>query len=130
MTKENRILTQSFFSQPTQKSLTPFIDIYELEDSVIVLADMPGISIEGTDIAVVKNQLTIRGRCAGRGDGSPLIRQCPRYDYYRAFKLSDAIDTQGIKAEMKDGVLTLTLPKKRTSQPVEVPISTVNGQTP
>ena len=119
------MLSRNFIIQLTQKSLTPFIDIYDLTDRVIVFADMPGVCIEATDISVVKNQLTIRGRCTGGRDGRPLIQQCPRYDYYRMFQLSDAIDTEGIEAEMKNGTLTLMLPKKMVAQATAIPISTV-----
>lgn len=119
------MLSRNFIIQSTQTSLTPFIDIYDLEDKIIILADMPGVSIESTDISVVKNQLTIRGKCSGSREGRPLIRQCPYYDYYRMFQLSDAIDTEGIETEMKNGTLTLMLPKKRLAQPTSIPISPV-----
>ena len=119
------MLSRKLIIQSTQKWLTPFTDIYDLEDRVIVLADMPGVSIESTDIRVEKNQLIIHGGCSRGKDGRPLIRQCPRYDYYRMFQLSEAIDPEGIKAEMKNGTLTLMLPKKRLTQSTSIPISTV-----
>ena len=112
----------SISSQSAPRWLTPFIDIYELEDKVIVLADMPGVAREDVDIHTVGNQLTIRGQCS-RQEGIRLIRECPYCDYHRSLNLSDAIDTERIQAQMRDGVLTLTFPKKPLSQPIEVPIT-------
>ena len=117
------MFTFNFSTQPAQRSLTPFVDIYDLPDSVMVFADMPGVSKEGVDVRVVDNQLMIRGQTPARTDGVCLIGECAHYDYYRAMRVSNVIDAENIQAEMKDGVLTLTLPKQESAQPVEVPIS-------
>ena len=123
------MLAFNLLSQPAQQGLTPFIDVYEMEDNVILLADMPGVSREEVDISVVDNRLTIRGRCMGlmnqnlTVDGLRLAHECPHCDYYRVLKVSDVIDTEGIQARMQDGVLTLTLPKRKVVQTVEIPIS-------
>lgn len=114
-------------SQPTQHCLTPFIDIYDLEDKVIVLADMPGVSKEGLDVRADENQLTIHGRCSWEQkphvDALRLVRECPNCDYYRVIKLSRVIDIEKIQAQIEDGILTLTLPKKQSAKSIEIPIS-------
>ena len=125
------MLTFNLSPQPGKQSLTPFIDIYDLEDSVIVLADMPGVSKENTDLSVVTNQVTIHGQCSreladsqsSTTDAISLVRECPHCDYYRVLELSDTINANEIEAQMKDGVLTLILPKKRATQSIEIPIS-------
>ena len=117
------MLTFNLSTQPVRQSLTPFVDIYELPNRVIVFADMPGVSKEGVEVRVVENQLTIRGQCPTRTDGVCLLGECAHYDYYRAMKLSDAIDAGNIQAEMQDGVLTPTLPKRRVDESLEAPIS-------
>jgi HSP20 family molecular chaperone IbpA len=127
MAKRGEIAMLTFRTpyQPAQLTLTPYIDIYELPDKVIVLVDMPNVSKEEAEVKVENNDvLTIRGRCrqenaTGR---TRLIRECPRCDYYRALKLSRAIDVNHIEAEIKDGVLTITLPKNSSAQPIDVPI--------
>ena len=121
------MLAFNLSSQLARQSLTPFVDIYELPDAVIVLADMPGVSKAGVDISVVNNRLVIRGQRATRTDGVCLIGECAHYDYYRTMKLSDALDTENIQTEMMDGVLTLTLSKRRLSESVEMPISIEDG---
>ena len=117
------MLTLNLSTQSARQSLTPFIDIYELSNCVIVLADMPGVSKTGVDIRIVDNQLMIRGQSPTRMDGVCLIGECAYYDYYRVMKLSDTIDAENIQVEMKDGILTLTLPKRRLGRSIETPIS-------
>ncbi len=117
------MLTFNLSREPARQSLTPFVDIYELPNRVVVLADMPGVSKAGVDIRVIDNRLMIRGQCPMRRDGVCLIGECAHYDYYRSIKLSAAIDAENIQAEMKDGVLTSILPKRRLGRSVEASIS-------
>ena len=120
------MLAFNLSTQLTRQSLTPFVDIYELPNAVIVLADMPGVSKTGVEIRVVDNQLIIHGQCTARTEGVCLIGECAHYDYYRTIRLSDALDAENIQREMMDGVLTLTLPKRRLSESVEMLISIEN----
>jgi HSP20 family protein len=92
---------------------TPNVDIVERKDDILLLADMPAADESSIDITLDKNVLTIYGRVdfmppenmrliqAGYGIG----------DYQRSFTLSDEIDRDKIKAKMKNGVLSLVLPK-------------------
>ena len=118
------MFTLNLPNQTTLPTLTPFIDIFELADKVFVFVDMPGVAKEETEVKVAGENLTIRGRHqrVSTPTGVRLIRECPQCDYYRALKLSDAIDVKGVEAEIKDGVLTIVLPKKQGAQPIDVPI--------
>lgn len=122
------MLTFNPSTQPARQSLTPFVDIYELPNYVIVLADMPGVSKTGADIRTVDNQLMIRGQCHTRTDGVCLIGECAHYDYYRAMKLPDTVDADNVQAEMKDGILTLTFPKRRPGESIETLIFIEDGR--
>jgi len=95
-----------------KRYLTPPVDIYETKAEVAIIADMPGTSKDSIDVNVVDNRLTIEGHFQADCQGTRLIRECPNNDYYRAFKLSNAIDVDNIKAKISDGVLKVILPKK------------------
>lgn len=91
----------------------PRTDIYETEDHVTVLAEMPGVGPGDIDIKLERGVLTIRGR----GQSSThegyrrIYAEHDDGDYERAFTLSESIDRESIKARQKDGLLILELPK-------------------
>jgi HSP20 family molecular chaperone IbpA len=96
----------------------PPADIYETKDSIVVLAEMPGVSPEGVDISLERRVLTIRGRSAAN-DHSGYQRVYNEYadgDYERVFTLSENIDRDRIEATLKDGVLRLVLPKAEAAK--------------
>ena len=92
---------------------TPRVDLVESADSVVLYADMPGVSAESVDITLDKNVLTINGTVSAPTlEGYRLIHREYRPGVYsRQFSLSDGIDTANIAAEMNHGVLRLVLPK-------------------
>ena len=106
----------------TRQHLTPPADIYETEDEVVVVADMPGVPKENMEVNAVGSRLTISGHVKPGWSGRKLIKECPHYDYYRAFTLSEAIDVENIKATMVDGILTLNLPKRPSAKEYRIPI--------
>jgi HSP20 family protein len=98
----------------------PALDIRELENELVILADMPGVPMENVEIDLNGNQLTIRGRTAqtnGNGNGRVPWSEYREGDYYRQFTLSRAIDREKIEAMMKDGVLKVVLPKADILKP-------------
>lgn len=97
----------------TRRVYIPRVDIYETDDSVVLLADMPGVAQEQVDITLEKNILTIVGYVdATQRDGYGLsYSEYSEGDYERTFALSDEVDRNRIEATMKDGVLRLILPK-------------------
>ena len=90
----------------------PNVDIYEDVEGVRMLADMPGVDERSVDVTIENNVLTIEGKARLDGpDGYELMGQ--EYGvgrYRRDFTLSDAVDTEGIKARVRHGVLEVTLP--------------------
>jgi HSP20 family protein len=91
----------------------PPTDIYETETEIFVVADMPGVKPEGVTVELEGRTLTITGAPAEHGTvgGEPVRLEYRPGGYGRAFTVSDAIDRERIRASMKDGVLTLVLPK-------------------
>ena len=91
----------------------PRADIYETDDEIVVLADVPGVDENSIDITLEKNILTIN---AYVNDGQPddyslAFAEYAVGDYNRSFKLSDEIDREGIEANVRNGELRLRLPK-------------------
>ena len=100
----------------------PAADIYETGDSLVVLAEMPGVAPDGIDITLERRVLTIRGRSAAN-DYAGYQRVYNEYadgDYERVFTLSENIDRDRIEATLKDGVLHLVLPKAESAKPRKI----------
>lgn len=91
----------------------PRADIFETEEQVTVIADMPGVDENSVDILLEKNTLTIRGVVEPENhEGYTLsYAEYGVGDYERSFVLSNEIDRDKIEAAMKNGVLRLVLPK-------------------
>ena len=104
----------------------PRTDVYETDDAIHVVCDVPGVAEDSIDITLENNVLTINGYVkAQRSDGYQLSYAEYRVgDYQRRFTLSDEIDKDGIEASLKDGVLRLRLPKaKPASRKIKVTAS-------
>jgi len=103
---------------PNRPVFVPPSDIYETKDSIVVLAEMPGVAPDGVDLTLERRVLTIRGR-SGASDhaGYQLVyNEFANGDYERVFTLSENIDRDRIEATLKDGVLHLVLPKAETAK--------------
>jgi HSP20 family molecular chaperone IbpA len=96
----------------------PDADIYEAEGAIVVLADMPGLDDKAVTVELENDVLTIRGRApaAGPEPAQPLVREFCERDYERSFAINTEIDREHIKAQMKNGVLNVTLPKTPESR--------------
>jgi HSP20 family protein len=94
-------------------AFVPRADIYETEEAIVVVADLPGVDETSVDVTLEDNVLTINGDVETyEPEGYGLsISEYRVGDYVRAFTLSDQIDREGIEASVKDGVLRLHLPK-------------------
>ena len=97
----------------TRRVFMPKVDIYETDEAVVLLADVPGVSEDSIDITLEKNILTLRGQMANgqRDDYGLAYGEYREGDYERTFALSDEVDRNKIEASMQNGVLKLTLPK-------------------
>lgn len=96
----------------------PRVDIYETNESIEVVADMPGVDENSVDITLENDVLTING-CVQLEQPEGYSLSYGEYqvgDYHRRFTLSDQINRDEIEATMKDGVLRLHLPKAQPTR--------------
>jgi HSP20 family protein len=103
---------------------TPRVDIIETEEELLLLADLPGVKPEDVDVRFDNGELIIDGRCApGRQGANYLMSEYGVGDFYRAFMISEQIDWQKICAKLKNGVLTVQLPKAETVKPRKITVA-------
>ncbi|MBN1993280.1 MAG: Hsp20/alpha crystallin family protein [Anaerolineae bacterium] len=96
-----------------RRAYVPHVDIYETDDAIVLLTDMPGVDEKSLDITLEKNVLTINGYVDTEAPDnySLAYAEYETGDYQRSFTLSEEIDREKIEATVKDGVLRLHLPK-------------------
>jgi len=129
----NRLFNGAFERSAEEGSLTswaPAVDIYETEHELVVKADIPEIKPEELDIRVENNILTIRGerKFEKKVNENNYLRVERTYgSFSRSFSLANTVNSEAIKAEYKDGVLTLTVPKREEAKPKQIK---VNVNTP
>jgi HSP20 family protein len=102
----------------------PTADIFEAEDALHVVLEMPGVEKDNINISVREGVLNIEGRLdfSKYKDLQPLYTEYNVGNYSRSFRLSTSIDQTKIGAELKDGVLSLTLPKLEEAKPRTIQI--------
>lgn len=112
--------------EPTRAGVTysPAVDIYETEEAITLLADFPGVTKEKLDIHLEERQLTITGLVEEPQLGPSVFAEYGIGGFTRSFKLGDTIDREHITASLKEGVLSLTLPKADRLRPRKIDIKT------
>jgi HSP20 family protein len=107
------------------RTFVPTADIYEDRDSLKVILEMPGVEKGNVDVRVEEGVLFVEGRLdlAKYRGLQPLYTEYNIGNYSRSFRLSNAIDQDKIGAELKDGVLSLTLPKAEKAKPRTIQVS-------
>ncbi len=102
----------------------PAVDIFENKESLVLIADMPGVTNDGVEIHLEDSELTIRGKVVEEQESAaPVYTEYRSGDYYRSFTLSNVIDQAKIQATMKDGVLKVVLPKAEEAKPRKITVS-------
>lgn len=105
-----------------ERYITPPVDIFENSDGLVVKADLPGVAKEALEVRVDNNLLTIRGKAAHTAPGQPLYREYTLVNFFRQFELNDKVDQNKISADLKHGVLTLSLPKAEEAKPRKIEV--------
>jgi HSP20 family molecular chaperone IbpA len=110
-------------TRPT-RAFMPSADIFETEEALSVVLEMPGVSRDNVDINVEDGVLTVEGRIDfGKYEGlRPLYSEYNVGPYRRSFRLSGQVDQAKIFAEMQDGVISLTLPKAEKAKPRRIKV--------
>jgi HSP20 family molecular chaperone IbpA len=104
----------------------PDVDIVELPDAFVVTADLPGVDESHVAVRLEEGVLHIEGTLAVEPEPAwqPVHAEYQQGGYQRQFALSDAVDANGIRATMRDGVLELRAPKSARSRPRTVEVRT------
>jgi HSP20 family molecular chaperone IbpA len=102
--------------KPERPTFAPPVDIYENNDAILILADLPGVSAEGLTVHLDKDQLTIAAHRALGSSGEEAL------DYSRVFVVPRGIDADAISANLENGVLRLSLPKPAALKPRQIEV--------
>jgi HSP20 family molecular chaperone IbpA len=98
------------------------VDIFEEDQGLVVLADMPGVDPEALDAHVERGVLTIWGKAKHLASGEPISREFQLTGFYRQFQLPEEIDPTRISAELRHGVLVMRLPRAEHALPRRIPV--------
>ena len=116
-----------------ERMFAPTFDVKETGDSYIFRADLPGVKEDDLDISLTGNRLTVSGKreMEERKEGERYFAFERSYgSFTRTFTLPEGIDSESVRAEMKDGVLTLTVPKKPEVQPKKISVKPGQARSP
>jgi HSP20 family protein len=129
----NRLFEGSFVSRKDPSGLAtwaPAVDIFETENELVVKADLPDVSERDIDVRIENSTLTVRGerKFEEKTEKENYLRIERTYGTFsRSFSLPSTVNNEAIKADYKDGVLTVTLPKRAESKPKQVKVNATNG---
>ena len=110
--------------QPPESYFVPATDVYETDEELTLLVEMPGVAPDGLDVTVEDSVLVIRGRPAAQGErnGTVLLKEFEVGPFYRAFQLPADYDADSIQASMRQGLLVLRLPKSDRLKPRRIEV--------
>jgi len=117
----NRMLSEP----QTNRPWAPAVDIYETENELVLKADLPDVDLKDIDVRVENQTLTISGerKFDTQESGKGYHRIERNYgSFVRSFSVPNTFDTENIAAEFKNGVLSVTLPKKEAAKPRQVKV--------
>lgn len=99
--------------------LTPAVDIYETTSELMVIANLPGVEESGLQLEISRGVLTLEGEIQ-------VGEEEQQRGYYRQFQVSEQINTDVADASLRDGVLTLRLPKIEAAKPKKIAVKTLH----
>ena len=112
-------------TEVSTRSWAPPVDIYETEDAIVLKAELPGIDPKDVEVRVEDNTLYLKGeRNYEKEVNEQNYHRIERSygSFARSFSLPNSIDAEKVKAEYKDGMLTLTMPKREEAKPKTIKI--------
>jgi HSP20 family molecular chaperone IbpA len=125
MSDDKQVTTRPGAEQEAQRAVLPAVDVFEDSSGITLLADMPGVPKDQLELKVEGDALLIEGAVRQpTPEGLEAIYaevRVPRYR--RSFTLSRELDTARIDASLKDGVLTVRIPKQAHAQPRRIAVT-------
>lgn len=113
------------FAEPNGRPWVPPVDIKETENELIFKADVPDVEMKDIDVRMENGTLTIRGerKFEEKKDGGGWHRLERSYgSFERVFTVPETVDPEGVRADYKNGTLTITLPKKEVAKPRQIKV--------
>jgi HSP20 family molecular chaperone IbpA len=109
-----------------ESALRPAVDIFETDEGITLRADMPGVSKDRLNLRIEGTSLLVEGRIgiAPQDQMQPLYADVRSAAYRRSFMLSNEFDASKIDADLKDGVLTVRIPKRPELRPRRIEVRT------
>jgi HSP20 family molecular chaperone IbpA len=105
-----------------EQYIQPPVDIFEQGDGLTVVADLPGVTAEDLDVRVEQGILTLQAKAKTVLPGEPYYQEYQLVNFFRQFQLSDQVDVGNISADLKNGVLSLHLPKSEAAKPRRIQV--------
>ncbi|WP_291317472.1 Hsp20/alpha crystallin family protein [Desulfuromonas sp.] len=101
----------------------PAVDIFETNEGLTMKADLPGVNKEDLTIDIDRDLLTLKAETKPQPKGEAIRKEFELRGYFRQFQLPDEIDAGKVSADLKNGVLTLDLPKAEAAKPRRIEIA-------
>jgi HSP20 family molecular chaperone IbpA len=109
-------------SQRARPLLAPMVDVFENDNELLIVADLPGVEPGGVKVRLDRGELALEAYRKEEPEGRILTGDRGSFDYARRFQLPGGIDADKIDAKLDGGVLYLHLPKAESHKPREIPI--------
>lgn len=122
----NRLFTEPAANRPPVQPWVPAVDIRETENDLVLKADIPDMKFEDIDVRMENGTLTVRGerkfeQAEKQGGWHSVERSYGSFE--RVFTLPETVNPEGAQADYKNGVLTVTLPKKEIAKPRQIKVN-------
>ncbi|RKX88382.1 MAG: Hsp20/alpha crystallin family protein [Spirochaetes bacterium] len=107
------------------RNLSPAVDVVEGDQNFIIRCELPGLDQSDLDLSVVSNVLTIKGEKKDRNKEKQTVyfkKECWSGSFQRTISLPNSADTEKISAVLKDGILSIELPKKEEAKPKQISV--------
>jgi len=123
--QQKREVQQKQESTIPSRQYMPVTDIFETDQALSLIVEMPGVKKENVDVQVENDVLTIQGQIDfSNYEGlQPVYTEYNVGDYARSFQLASKVDQSKIEAQLRDGVMTLVLPKAEKAKPRKISVS-------
>jgi len=122
-TKKNENPVEKAAPFERRVTYTPAVDILELPEELVLRLDMPGVKPEDVEVHFERGELTVQGkRDRGERKGQCLVEEVEVGNYWRAFLISQDVAADRIAAELKNGVLTVHLPRSEAALPRRIAV--------